>query len=191
MSPADAAAVRAKRPAAEIVHDRFHVSKLLGEAVDKVRRAEHQQLAATGDQRLAGTRYLWRWHPDELTGRKLDAFEAVADENLRPARAYDHRLMFLEFWEQPDVPAAQLYFNQWDHEAMRSGLEPIKKVARTLRAHLHGLLSYIRHRITNALCAAFNASIQALKANARGCRRFEHYRTRILFFLGKLALHPL
>jgi transposase len=191
MSAAYAGAVRAKLPQAEIVHDRFHVSKLLGEAVDKVRRGEHKDLLAKGDGRLLGTRYLWLWHPDELSGTKLDAFEAVAWQNLRTVRAYYHRLMFLEFWEQPDVPAAQRYFAQWYAEAMRSGLEPIKKVARTLRDHLHGLLSYFRHRITNALCEAFNSSIQALKATARGFRNFEHYRTRILFFLGKLSLNPL
>lgn len=191
MSAAYAAAVRARLPRAAIVHDRFHVSKLLGEAVDKVRRNEHKELLANGDERLVGTRYLWLWHPDELTGRKLEAFEAVACQNLRTARAYYHRLMFLEFWEQPDVAAAQQYFSHWYHEAMRSGLEPIKKVARTLRDHLHGLLSYFRHRITNALCEAFNSSIQAIKATARGFRNFEHYRIRILFFLGKLNLHPL
>lgn len=191
MSAAYAGAVRSKLPRAEIVHDRFHVSKLLGEAVDKVRRGEHKDLLAKGDDRLLGTRYLWLWHPDELTGAKLEAFEAVAWQNLRTARAYYHKLMFLEFWEQPDVPAAHRYFAQWYAEAMRSALEPIKKVARTLRDHLLGLLSYFRHRITNALCEAFNASIQALKATARGFRSFEHYRTRILFFLGKLNLHPL
>ena len=159
--------------------------------MDKVRRGEHKDLLAKGDDRLLGTRYLWLWHPDELTGAKLEAFESVAWQNLRTARAYYHKLMFLEFWEQPDVPAAQRYFAQWYAEAMRSALEPIKKVARTLRDHLLGLLSYFRHRITNALCEAFNASIQALKATARGFRSFEHYRTRILFFLGKLNLHPL
>ena len=61
----------------------------------------------------------------------------------------------------------------------------------TLRDHPPGLLSYIRHRITNAPCGAFHSSIQALKATARGFRNFEHYRTRILFFLGKLNLNPL
>ena len=177
--------------------------------MDKVRRGEHKDLLAKGDDRLLGTRYpfgfaqgrLWLWHPDELTGAKLEAFEAAAWQNLRTARAYYHQMMFLEFWEplgpellaegQPDVPAAQRYFAQWYAEAMRSALAPIKKVARTLRDHLHGLLSYFRHRITHALCEAFNASIQALKATARGFRSFEHYRTRILFFLGKLNLHPL
>jgi transposase len=191
LSAAYAAAIRTQLPHAEIVHDRFHVAKLLGEAVDQVRRAEHKDLTAEGDDRLAGTRYLWLWHPQELTGAKLDAFEAVAYQNLRTSRAYYHKLMFLEFWTQPTAPAAHQYFNRWYHEALRSALPPIKKVARTLAAHLTGLLSYFRHRITNALCEAFNSSIQALKASARGFRRFENYRTRILFFLGKLDLFPL
>lgn len=67
------------------MHDRSHVSKLLGERW-KVRRAENKALLARGDQRLVGTRYLWLWHPSELSGGKLDAFEAVAYENCaRPA----------------------------------------------------------------------------------------------------------
>jgi len=190
LSAAYAAAVAAKLPRAVVVHDRFHLSKLLGEAVDKVRRAENKQLLASGDQRLVGTRYLWLWHPDELSGKKLDAFEAVAYQKLRTARAYYHRIMFLEFWQQPGLPAAQSYFAQWYHEAQRSGLEPIKKAAATFKAHLPGLLQYFVHRITNAVTEAFNATIQSLKANARGFRNFEHYRIRILFFLGRLDLLP-
>jgi hypothetical protein len=60
----------------------------------------------------------------------------------------------------------------------------------TLKAHLGGLLTYFKHRITNALTEGFNSKIQALKADARGFRRFENYRTRILFFCGKLDLAP-
>ena len=86
---------------------------------------------------------------------------------------------------------AQLHFTQWYQEARRSQLEPIKKVALTLKEHLLGLLEYFKHRITNAVTEAFNASIQSLKASARGFRNFEHYRTRILFFLGRLNLNPL
>ena len=86
---------------------------------------------------------------------------------------------------------AQLHFTQWYAETRRSQLEPIKKVALTLKKHLPGLLEYYRHRITNAVTEAFNASIQAINASARGFRNFDHYRTRILFFLGRLNLHPL
>ena len=191
MSAAYAAAVREALPAAVVVHDRFHVSKLLGEAVDQVRRAEHKELSAEGDDRLKGSRYLWLWHPAELSGQKLEAFEALAYQNLRTARAYYHRIQFIGFWECATLGEAQLHFAQWYQEARRSQLEPIKKVALTLKEHLHGLLSYFHHRITNAVTEAFNATIQSLKAAARGFRNFDHYRTRILFFLGRLNLHPL
>jgi len=191
MSAAYAAAVREALPEAVVVHDRFHVSKLLGEAVDQVRRAEHKALSAEGDERLKGSRYLWLWHPAELSGAKLEAFEALAYQNLRTARAYYHRIQFIGFWECATLAEAQLHFTQWYHEARRSQLDPIQKVALTLKEHLHGLLSYFNHRITNAVTEAFNSTIQSLKAAARGFRNFDHYRTRILFFLGRLNLHPL
>jgi len=73
---------------------------------------------------------------------------------------------------------------------MRRKLEPVKKVARTLKAHLVHLLTYFQHPITNALTEGFNSKIQAIKADARGFRRFENYRARILFFCGKLDLLP-
>lgn len=191
MSAGYEAAVREALPAAAVVHDRFHVSKLLGEAVDQVRRAEHKALSAEGDDRLKGSRYLWLWHPAELPGGKLEAFEALAYQNLRTARAYYHRIQFIEFWQCADVSEAQKHFAQWYHEAQRSRLGPIKKVAATLKNHLLGLLEYFNHRITNAVTEAFNATIQSLKASARGFRNFDHYRIRILFFLGRLNLHPL
>ena len=72
----------------------------------------------------------------------------------------------------------------------RSKLEPLKKVALTLKEHLHGLLNCFTHPITNALTEGFNSKIQAIKADARGFRRFENYRARILFFGGKLDLMP-
>jgi transposase len=191
MSASYAAAVAKVLPKAKLVHDRFHISKLLGDAVDKVRRSESKELAAQDDDRLKGTRYLWLWHPGELKESRLNEFESLAFSNLRTARAYYHRIQFLEFWEQPDLNAAQNFFALWYHEALRSGLEPIQKVARTLQAHLEGLLQYFAHHLTNAVTEAFNSTIQSLKAGARGFRNFENYRTRILFFLGKLELLPL
>ena len=69
-------------------------------------------------------------------------------------------------------------------------MEPIKKVARTLKAHLDNLLNYFAYPITNAVTEGLNSKIQQLKANARGFRSFLNYRTRILFFCGKLDLLP-
>ena len=196
MSAAYQGAVAETLPHAAVVFDKFHVSKILGDAVDQVRRREHKKLQAQGDERLSGTRYAWLYHPGELMARSPDpardeAFEELSLSNLQTARAYYHRLMFLEFWESPDIASAQSFFTRWYHEAKRSCLEPIKKAAETLKNHLHGLFSYFHHRITNAVTEALNSSIQAIKSAARGFRSFENYRTRILFFLGRLNLHPL
>lgn len=191
MSAAYQAAVRKEMPEAEVVHDRFHVSKLLGEAVDKVRRGEHVRLMAKGDKRLLGTRYIWLYNPSNLNLEGLKALnERFEVEHLQTARAYYHRIRFGDFWRQPDTVAGSQFFARWFHEAQQSCLEPVIKVSKTLQAHLTGLLSYFRHKITNSMCECFNSIIQAIKASAKGFRSFENYRTRILFFLGKLDLAP-
>ena len=179
---------RLAAPNADIVHDRFHVSKPLNEAVDQTRREESAKLASDGDDTLKRTRFLWLHGtvPDE---RKED-FEVLLETNLRTARAWAYKEQMVEFWNQPDAEAGNAFFQQWYRSVMHSRLPKLKKVAKTLKAHLAGLLTYFKHRITNALTEGFNSKIQALKADARGFRRFENYRTRILFFCGKLDLAP-
>jgi transposase len=177
---------RQAAPQADIVHDRFHVSKPLNEAVDQTRREESAKLAAEGDDTLKHTRLLWLHGtvPEE----HKDDFAELLETNLRTARAYKEQMV--EFWHQPDADAGNTFFQQWYRSVMRSRLPKVKKVAKTLKAHLGGLLTYFKHRITNALTEGFNSKIQAIKADARGFPRFENYRTRILFFCGKLDLAP-
>jgi len=64
-------------------------------------------------------------------------------------------------------------------------------VAQLLKRHLPNLLTYLKHPITNAVTEGLNSKIQSLKSAARGFRNFQNYRTRILFFCGKLELYPL
>ena len=67
-------AIRAAYPDAAIVHDRFHVSKYLGEALDKVRRQEHIQLSKEGDDSLKGTRQLWLYAMENLPKDRSNEF---------------------------------------------------------------------------------------------------------------------
>jgi transposase len=184
-----AAATRLSAAQAKIVHDRFHVSKHLNEAVDKVRRDEHRRLMEKGDESLKHTKFLWM-QSAAVEGEHALSFADLCARELKTATAWAYKEMFVEFWTQPDALQAHRFFDDWYAQVMRSKLEPLKKVARMLRNHLSGLLNYFEHRITNAIAEGFNSRIQALKAAARGFRRFENYRTRILFFCGKLDLAP-
>ena len=69
-------------------------------------------------------------------------------------------------------------------------IKPMIKVAKMLQRHLPEILSYFRYRITNATNEGFNSRIQSIKSAARGFRDFQNYRTRILFYCGKLNLKP-
>ncbi len=184
-----AKATRLKAPDAHIVHDRFHVSKYLNEAVDKTRRDENRRLTEQGDESLKHTKFLWL-QDAPVTGEKALAFEDLCSRELKTAKAWYFKELFIEFWAQPDGILAKRFFDEWYASAIRSKIEPVKKVARMLLNHLDGLINYFDHHITNAITEGFNSRIQAIKAAARGFRSFKNYRTRILFFCGTLQLAP-
>jgi transposase len=188
MWPAYMSAARQCLPQADIVHDRFHVAKYLGEAVDQVRRAEHRQLLKAGASPLTGSTWHWlRRYPDGRSAEAV-AFRALHQLNLKTSRAWRIKETFASFWSYRSPAAAKRFFDAWSANAIRSRLEPVKKVVRMLRRHETGLLNYCTHRISNACAEGFNSAIQLIKSNARGLRNFGNYRARILFHCGKLEM---
>ena len=190
MSQAFENSVRVNVPHADIVHDKFHISKHLNEAVDKVRRQEHKVLKQEGDDRLKGTKQLWLYREENIPDERLLDFDALKDQQLKTARAWAIKENFRWFWMNCYAGNARKYFQDWYSWASRSRLDPIVKVAKMIKSRLHNVLTYFKHHITNAISEGFNSRIQAIKANARGFRSFDNYRTRILFFCGKLDLSP-
>lgn len=183
--------IKKQVPEADIVHDRFHVSKYLNESVDKVRRQEHKELLAEGDETLKGTRQLWLYNPQHFSAEQRDEFSGLKDLELKVARAWAMKELFSKFWEYQEEGWARRFFKGWFSWVSRSRLKPMADVARMLKRHLENLLTYLRHHITNAVTEGLNSKIQSIKSAARGFRNFKNYRTRILFFCGKLDLYPL
>lgn len=188
MSGSYVAATRAQAPQAAIVHDKFHVAKMLNEAVDQTRRAEHARLQAAGDDTLSGTRYLWLH--GLVPEKKQASFAELLEINLQTAKAWCDKEKFIEFWAQPDAAHGAQFFADWHRSVVRTRLTRVKAVAKTLKKHLTNLLTYFVYPITNAISEGFNSKIQAIKSDARGFRRFANYRARILFHCGKLSLLP-
>jgi len=188
MSGSYVAATRAQAPQAAIVHDKFHVAKMLNQAVDQTRRAEHARLQTAGDDTLSGTRYLWLH--GLVPEKKQASFAELLEINLQTAKAWCYKEQFIEFWAQPDAAHGAQFFADWHRRVVRTRLTRVKAVAKTLKKHLTNLLTYFVYPITNAISEGFNSKIQAIKSDARGFRRFANYRARILFHCGKLSLLP-
>ena len=172
-------------PNADIVHDRFHIAAMLGQAVDDTRRAEVKK-----HPELKDSRFIWLKNPENLTDKQKGTFEALVKTELKTAEAYAFKQTFKAFFEQEDIPTGIEFFENWTGELDKHDLPKMHKVARTLEKNIQGLLNYLKWRITNAYGEAVNALIQEIKTVARGFRQFENFRIAILFFLGKLELHP-
>lgn len=182
--------VKTNVPQADIVYDRFHISKHLNESVDKVRRQEHKALQAAGDESLKGSKQLWLFNVENLSEDQWLAFEPLKEMELKTSRAWAIKEQFRWFWEYCYAGNARKFFKRWYGWASRSQLAPVVKVAKMLKNHLENILTYFRHGITNSMSEGFNSRIQAIKSNARGFRGFTNYRIRILFYCGKLDLLP-
>lgn len=179
-------------PGAEhkIAFDKFHVAKHLGDAVDKVRRAEHKALLAEGDSVLIKSRYLWLQHPDNMTDKSWGRLKALKSANLKTARAWAIKTHAMCLWDYQVRGWARRAWMDWYNWAIRSRLEPVKKVARTIKAHLEGILTAVVTGATNARAEGFNTMIQKIKRDARGFRNKERFKAAIYFHLGGLDLYP-
>lgn len=180
MWPAYMNALRHNAWHAFIVHDRFHVSAHLSEAIDSVRKQEHRELKAESDESLKDSRWtlLKRNHSEE----EAEAFAALERKGLKVAKAWNLRELFDRFWKFKSLHAAERFVCKWAALARESGLEPMIKAAKMLENHIEGLLGYCLHPITNAGAEGFNSKIQTVKSNARGFRSFEKFRIAILFY---------
>jgi transposase len=192
MSAAFVRSAKENIPLAEtkIVHDRFHIMKLVSEAVDKVRRGEHKELKSIGDASLTGTRFIWLTSFENLSNKQHERFADLIDSGLETGKAWAYKEMLRELWACPDEANAISYFRAWYKRVIHTSLVPLKRVARTIKERLANVVSYCTHGITNAVAEGINSKIMAIKRRVGGYRNVENFKTAIYFYCGGLELYP-
>jgi transposase len=149
--------------ASKIVFDRFHIMKHMLEAVDGVRKAEHRRLLAQGDETLKRTKYLWFFSEDNFPEEHAERFARLKNLHLKTGRAWAIKESLRDLWNYQRKGWAQRHWRAWYGWATRSGLKPVIKVARMIKARLANVLTYCDHRITNATIEGLNSKIQTVK----------------------------
>jgi transposase len=180
MSPAFIAGTAESLPNAAITFDKFHLVKLINEAVEKVRRTEQKSRTE-----LKNSRYLWLKNPPNLSPRQRAQLDSLPGAKLKTGRAYRIRLAFQELYLQP-AAGAEAYLKKWYRWATHSRLPPMIEAARTIKRHWHGVLRWFDTRIANGIMEAINSLVQAAKAKARGYRSTRNLKAIIYLIAGKL-----
>jgi transposase len=151
MSGGYLSAIKQHAPQADIVFDRFHVVKLLLDTIDEIRREECRPLEGEAKKALKKTRFALLRNPKHRTPRDEEAIARVQASNGRLARAYQLRVDFEQLWEIHDEDEAREFLMRWTRNALLSRRQPLRKFASTVRAHMHGILGFMRWAgITNA-----------------------------------------
>jgi transposase len=175
----------------KVCFDRFHVSSHYGKALDKIRASEHRAfLKRNGESPLTKTKHDWLRNSERMDNRSRRWFMELTRKNLKTGRAWAMKETAANLWGYVTRGHAHNAWMKLINWMRRSKLEPMKKLALTLKRYLWGVLNAIVHGVTNATSEAINGRIQWIKKTACGFRNRDRFREAILFHLGGLELMP-
>ena len=171
------------------VLDRFHILQKMNKAIDEIRASEAKQLAADGyEPILKHSRWCLLKRPENRTKQQTVKLTELLKYNLRSVRAHLLREDFQRFWEYIGPTWAGQFLDQWCTRTLRSKLEPMKKVARTLRRHRELILNWFRAKgeLSSGIVEGLNNKVKLTTRKAYGFRTYEAVEIALYHNLGAL-----
>ena len=185
MSKAYMSGVRECFPYAKLTIDKFHVKKLMLEAMDEVRRAEQKEHRS---KVLLNSRKLLMIPQGRQSESQREKVAELSKQYPKTGRAFRMVQSLDTVYSSKDIFEARERFEALYIWLRKSRLEPMKKVALTLKKYIEEILSIFTTRLTNAICEGINSMIQAAKRKARGYHTIEGFSCMIYLIAAKLRL---
>ena len=180
---------------AKVVFDPFHVTALVGEAVDQVRRAEAAGGETEAKSALRKSIYLFRKNPENLSQNESERLEELDLKHLATGQAYMMRLELRDIYQRTfQSERARYRLTNWLNwvrakcERFGEWLKPMGQAAATIEKHLEGILAHWSGELSTAYLEGLNSVFSAVKRKARGYRSSEYMITMLYFVAGKLNL---
>jgi transposase len=174
--------------------DRFHISQKLSQAIDKVRAAETRVLVKSGkDVVLKHSRWALLKNPENLTANQKVKLKDLLACNLKTIRAYLLKEDFKSFWEYTSATWAGKFLDAWCTQVMRSKLDPMKKVAKTIRSHKQLLLNWFeaKNKISLGAVEGQNNKAKVVIRKSYGFKTAKMLEIALYHKLGRLPVPDL
>jgi transposase len=181
--------IAAKLSQAVHVLDRFHVMQQFGKALDEIRAEESKELRRDGfEPVLKRSRWCLLKRPANLTAKQTVKLSELLKYNLKTVRAYLLREEFQRLWDYTSVWWAGRFLDEWTSRAMRSRLEPMKKVARTIRNHRSLILNWFHAQgmVSSGAVEGLNNKVKLVTRKSYGFRTSRVAKLALLHNLGQL-----
>ena len=184
MSPAFISGIMEEFPKSSIVFDKFHIVKLLNEAMDEVRKKERRE-----HEILKNHKYTFLKKNGNLSPREKQQREELIELLPVIGKAYRLKELFNDLWEFEDKDEAAPFLSFWCDNVEESGIKPFKEFARMIKLHWSGIINYFDAKISNGILEGINKKVQFAKRRARGYKNTTNFINMILFIAGKLKFN--
>jgi transposase len=179
------------RRATNAVHilDRFHIAAKMNKTIDEVRAEEARRMKREGHEPvLKRSRWCLLKRPENLTERQGVKLAELLRYNLRTVKAYLLKEDLQLLWGEPSPERADTFIKDWTFRAMRSRIEPVKKIARSLRRHSPLILNWFRAhgRISAGSVEGMNNKLKVITRRAFGFRTYRATQVALYHGLGDL-----
>jgi transposase len=169
-------------PQAQLIYDKFHVMKHLGQALDTVRKSEYGRLTGSARRFIKGQKYnlLSRWENLHQKGR--DALKLLLAANKRLNTAYVLKESFGQLWDYNTAGWARRFFDNWRDALKWQRLRPYEKFADLVERHWDGIASYCQedNKVALGFVEGLNNKIRVIQRRAYGFRDEEYLRLKVL-----------
>ena len=181
--------IREKCSEALHILDRFHIVAKMNKALDEIRAGESRRIASEGGVPvLKKSRWLLLKREENLKTEQRFRLRDLLRYNLKTVRAYLLKEAFQQLWDYNSPAWAGKFLDDWCRQVMRSRIEPMKKIARSLRQHRELILNYFRAQklLSSGVVEGLNNKAKVTMRKSYGFRTFRCLELALYHSLGKL-----
>ena len=181
--------IREKCSEALHILDRFHIVAKMNKALDEVRADETRRMKLEGrDPVLKKSRWLLLKRSENLKDEQHFRLRDLLRYNLKTVRAYLLKEAFQQLWDYHSAAWAGKFLDEWCRQTMRSRIEPMKKIARSLRQHRELILNYFRAQklLSSGVVEGLNNKAKVTMRKSYGFRTYRVLELALYHSLGKL-----
>ena len=175
-------ATMARAPQAAILFDKFHIISHLGDALDKVRRAEYARLTGKDRRFIKGQKYTLLSNRENLSLEGRRSLKLLLAANKRLNTAYLLKESFGQLWDYKSQAWARRFFENWRASLKWQRLKPYEKFAEMIERHWDGIAAYCKpeNKVPLGFVEGLNNKIRVIQRRAYGLRDEEYLRLKIL-----------
>jgi transposase len=169
-------------PQAAILFDKFHIMRHLGEALDKVRKAEYARVGGKDRRFIKGQKYTLLSRRENLSLEGKRSLELLLAANKRLNTAYVLKESFGQLWTYQRKSWARRFFDNWRASLKWQRLRPYERFAEMIDRHWDGIAAYCQpeNKVSLGFVEGLNNKIRVFQRRAYGLKDEEYLRLKVL-----------